>query len=362
MSPELPNRHAHDPRVTLYPTIGFPLAGGQVWRVIIQGRISQDAPASFGKRLMLKGLIRALDLSREEASSELFGERIDGFLTSPIAGQRIQVELAGQHYVLRRKSKRSGLFSCKLDLPAKQLRGFKSFGQILKLDEDSSASRRSTADHQTQATESLTANPISAGCPVLLAEESGISVVSDIDDTIKLTEVTSRRRMLQRTFAIPFEPIEGMADVYQHWANQGALFHYVSSSPWQIYSPIDRFLRSENFPVGSMHLKWFRLRDEIFKRWQILRRKSKSGVIRGLMKRLPNRSFVLVGDSGEKDPEIYAKIASKFPKQVIRICIRQIEANPLDGPRLDAIYRRHGMIVPIQVFSNAVQLGDVVSG
>jgi hypothetical protein len=111
-----------------------------------------------------------------------------------------------------------------------------------------------------------------------------------------------------------------------------------------------------------MHLKWFRLRDEIFKRWQILRRKSKSGVIRGLMKRLPNRSFVLVGDSGEKDPEIYAKIASKFPKQVIRICIRQIEANPLDGPRLDAIYRRHGMIVPIQVFSNAVQLGDVVSG
>ncbi|MFN7892583.1 MAG: phosphatidate phosphatase App1 family protein [Pirellula sp.] len=362
MSPELPNRHAHDPRVTLYPTIGFPLAGGQVWRVIIQGRISQDAPASFGKRLMLKGLIRALDLSREEASSELFGERIDGFLTSPIAGQRIQVELAGQHYVLRRKSKRSGLFSCKLDLPAKQLRGFKSFGQILKLDEDSSASRRSTADHQTQATESLTANPISAGCPVLLAEESGISVVSDIDDTIKLTEVTSRRRMLQRTFAIPFEPIEGMADVYQHWANQGALFHYVSSSPWQIYSPIDRFLRSENFPVGSMHLKWFRLRDEIFKRWQILRRKSKSGVIRGLMKRLPNRSFVLVGDSGEKDPEIYAKIASKFPKQVIRICIRQIEANPLDGPRLDAIYRRHGMIVPIQVFSNAVQLGDVISG
>jgi hypothetical protein len=152
MSPELPNRHAHDPRVTLYPTIGFPLAGGQVWRVIIQGRISQDAPASFGKRLMLKGLIRALDLSREEASSELFGERIDGFLTSPIAGQRIQVELAGQHYVLRRKSKRSGLFSCKLDLPAKQLRGFKSFGQILKPDEDSSASRRSTADQQTQAT------------------------------------------------------------------------------------------------------------------------------------------------------------------------------------------------------------------
>ena len=150
-----------------------------------------------------------------------------------------------------------------------------------------------------------------------------------------------------------------MASTYQRWAEQGALFHYVSSSPWQIYDAVNQFLIDEHFPLGSMHLRWFRLRDQIFKRWQIIRRKSKSGVIRNLIKRLPGRTFILVGDSGERDPEIYAKLASKFPSQVARICIRQIDANPLDGDRLNKIYRRYGMTVPIQVFANPVQLGDV---
>ena len=145
------------------------------------------------------------------------------------------------------------------------------------------------------------------------------------------------------------------------WAEQGALFHYVSSSPWQIYDAVNQFLIDERFPLGSMHLKWFRLRDEIFKRWQILRRKSKGGVIRSLIRRLPERSFVLVGDSGERDPEIYAKLASKHPSQITRICIRQIDANPLDTARLNKIYRRYGMTVPIQVFTTAVQLGDLKS-
>ena len=78
-----------------------------------------------------------------------------------------------------------------------------------------------------------------------------------------------------------------------------------------------------------------------------------------MIKRLPGRPFILVGDSGERDPEIYAKLASKFPSQVARICIRQIDANPLDGYRLNKIYRRYGMTVPIQVFANPAQLGDM---
>jgi phosphatidate phosphatase APP1 len=73
---------------------------------------------------------------------------------------------------------------------------------------------------------------------------------------------------------------------------------------------------------------------------------------------MQGRHFVLVGDSGEKDPEMYAKIASKYPKQIVRICIRQIDANPIDPPRLHRIYKRYGMIVPIQVYSSAKQLGS----
>lgn len=342
--PERPNRIEVDSRVQLYPTIAFPIADGSVWRVLVHGRMSHDAPVSFSKRLMLKGLVRALELSKEVSEGNLFAGRVEGFLASPISGHRVQVELAGQHYILRRKTKRSGLFNCKLDLPANQLDGYRRFGLPFLGDSNRRLEFSSTWDE----------------CPVLLAEEKGISVITDIDDTIKLTEVNSRRRMLHRTFAEPFEPIEGMAQAYQHWANQGALFHYVSSSPWQIYSPLKQFLAQYQFPIGSMHLKWFRLRDEIFKRWQILRRKSKAGIIRFLIKRMPLRTFVLIGDSGERDPEIYAKLASKFPHQVARICIRQVDANPLDAERLDAIYSRHGMTVPIQVFSQPYQLGELM--
>ena len=350
MSPEQAIRNDTDPEVQLFPTFGYPIAKESLWRIQIQGRISQPAPASFGKRLMLRGLIRALQIPTEVAQGELFHKRIGGFLAAPIPGARVQVELAGQHYVLPRKSKSSGLFNCKLDLTTRQLNGFRTYGPLSLKD-----SKKNETDFLQKWDDGLG----QTSSPVFLAERTGVSVITDIDDTIKITEVNSRRRMLQRTFAEPFSAIDGMATAYQRWADQGALFHYVSSSPWQIYDALNQFLIEERFPLGSMHLKWFRLRDELFKRWQILRRKSKAGVIRSLIRRLPERSFIFIGDSGERDPEIYAKLASKYPSQVTRICIRQVEANPLDTERLNKIYRRYGMTVPIQVFATSLQLGDL---
>ena len=350
MTPDQAIRNESDPEVRLYPTIGYSNADGSLWRIQIQGRISQTAPATFGKRLLLRGLVRALNVSSQVAEGDLFRQRVRGFISAPVAGTRVQVELAGQNYVLRRKSKASGLFNCKLDISSKQTQNFKTYGVL--------PYRSDSQDLECVQKWDIGLGKVSS--QVFLAERRGFSVVTDIDDTIKLTEVNSRKRMLLRTFAEPFEAIEGIASAYQRWAEQGALFHYVSSSPWQIFDALSQFLVDQNFPAGSMHLKWFRLRDEIFKRWQIIRRKSKMGVIRNLIKRLPSRSFVLVGDSGERDPEIYAKLASKFPSQVARICIRQINANPLDGVRLNKIYRRYGMTVPIQVFANPAQLGDLV--
>jgi len=349
MSPDQAIRNESDPEVRLYPTIGYPIANGTLWRIQIQGRISQAGPTTLGKRLMLRGLIRALNVSTDVSEGDLFRERVRGFITAPITGSRIQIELAGQHYVLQRKSKASGRFNSRLDVPVKQLLEFRTYGNVQQPSSGGSLNCLQKWD--------IGLGQISS--PVFLADRNGVSVVTDIDDTIKMTEVNSRRRMLMRTFAEPFEAIEGMSSAYRNWAEQGALFHYVSSSPWQIYDALNQFLVEEQFPAGSMHLKWFRLRDEIFKRWQMIRRKSKFGVIRNLMKRLPGRTFVLVGDSGERDPEIYAKLASKFPNQVTRICIRQIEANPLSSERLNKIYRRYGMTVPIQVFANPAQLGDL---
>jgi phosphatidate phosphatase APP1 len=292
-----------------------------------------------------------LNLSEAEARSVLFTERIQGFLVAPIPRQRLHVSVGKQSHVLRRKSRSSGLFSSKLDVPRKVLADFRTWG--LQTHSDPAAT-----DPRIQCDHGI----LPAVGQVFLAQERGWSVISDIDDTIKLTDVCSRRKMLRRTFVEPFESIEGMADVYRRWSTQGALFHYVSSSPWQIFDALQEFLVTESFPLGSMHLKWFRLRDEIFKRWTIVRRKSKVGVIRGLVKRMPQRKFLLIGDSGEKDPEMYAKIAQRYPRQIARICIRQIDANPLDSERLSQIYRRYGVTIPIQVFTEASELGETPLG
>lgn len=320
--------------VQLYPTIGYPVDRGSLWRIQVQGRICQNIAPSLAKRLLLKGLIRALEVDESTAKSALFHDRVHGFLVSPLVRERIHLSINQQMYVLPRKSKSSGLFQCRLDLPRRVL----------------DADRECTIrwDNGIRPVESR----------VFLADDRGVSVITDIDDTIKHTDVCSRKKMLRRTFAEPFVAIEGMAEIYQQWATRGAMFHYVSSSPWQIYDSLSEFLQATQFPSGSMHLKWFRLRDELIKKWLIIRRKSKFGVINNMVKRLPQRHFVLVGDSGEKDPEMYAKIASKFPKQIVRICIRQIDDNPIDPPRLHRIYKRYGMVVPIQVFSSAKQLGS----
>ena len=285
--------------VQLYPTIGYPIERGSLWRIQVQGRICLNTVPSLAKRLMLKAFIRALELDESTAKSALFQDRIHGFLVSPMVRERIRVSISNQQYVLSGKSKSSGLFQCRLDLPRSQL--------------DSHRECSIQWDNGVR--------PISS--QVFLADDTGLSVITDIDDTIKQTDVCSRRKMLRRTFAEPFTAIDGMAEIYQEWASRGAMFHYVSSSPWLI-----------------------------------IRRKSKFGVINNMVKRMPYRHFVLVGDSGEKDPEMYAKIASKYPKQIVRICIRQIDANPIDAPRLHKIYKRYGMIAPIQVYSNAKQLGS----
>lgn len=334
-------------KIDIFPMIGYRHPSLGTWRLLVQGRIYRNAPPSFGKRLMLSGLQRALRTTGESVTSDLFRSRIEGFLAAAEPSKRLHAEIDGVGFQLKRKSKSSGMYYSKLDLPEGVIRG-----------------ALSTAGGSGYATLSLKFRVIGVDSAetqahAFLASPRGLSIVSDIDDTIKNTLVCSRREMLAQTFLRPFEAIEGMADLYRHWQSQGAMFHYVSSSPWQIFSPLAGFLDDNRFPSGSMHLRWFRLRDEMFKRWRMMRRKGKGGIIVSLVKRLPERSFLLVGDSGERDPEIYAKIAARFPDQVPAIVIRDLDEKPMEGNRLRRLNRKLPG-VPLILFREANELTDVV--
>jgi phosphatidate phosphatase APP1 len=167
-------------------------------------------------------------------------------------------------------------------------------------------------------------------------QQQGISVISDIDDTIKDSNVLDKKILLKKTFLKEFSSIKGMAKIYQNWQQRGYQFHYVSSSPWQLYPVLSDFLDEQSFPRGSMHLKLIRVKDSSIFNLLATPEEGKIPTITHLLETYPQRRFILVGDSGEKDPDIYATIARQYPDRIIKIYIHNVTA---DKNRIAAIFK-----------------------
>jgi phosphatidate phosphatase APP1 len=161
----------------------------------------------------------------------------------------------------------------------------------------------------------------------------GLSVVSDIDDTIKVSNVRDREELLANTFLRRFEAVPDMASTYRLLAEGKAALHYVSASPWQLYPPLADFLRDAGFPPGSFHLKPVRLADSSVFNLAATQEGYKTREIEVLLKAFPRRRFVLIGDSGEQDPETYGHLARKHGQQVRAIWIRNVTGEAADNPR-----------------------------
>jgi phosphatidate phosphatase APP1 len=165
-------------------------------------------------------------------------------------------------------------------------------------------------------------------------------VISEIDDTIKVTQVQDRKLLLRRTFLEPFKPVPGMAEIYRAWAEKsGAQFCYVSASPWQLFLPLSEFMKSNGFPGGVFYLKKFRWKDESFLSPFESPEHYKPAAIEPLLKQFPRRQFVLVGDAEEQDPEIYAGLARRYPQQIARILIRDATGEPANSERYQTAFR-----------------------
>lgn len=117
------------------------------------------------------------------------------------------------------------------------------------------------------------------------------------------TEVRDKSATLLNTFLREFQPVPGMAEFYQKLAHtNGAAFHYISASPWQLYEPLAACVASNGFPAGTFELKQFRWKDRSFFSLFARPEKYKPGVIEPFLKQFPKRKFILIGDSGRRDP------------------------------------------------------------
>jgi phosphatidate phosphatase APP1 len=137
-----------------------------------------------------------------------------------------------------------------------------------------------------------------------------------------------------------------MADIYRRWSDFGAAFHYVSSCPWQLYRQVSEHLAEVGFPAGSYHLRSFRLRDHLIRRLLLFKRSGKKSIIYRILKMFPLRKFILVGDSGEHDPEIYGAAARRFPGQIQKIFIRNLHQPDEPADRYERAFRQ----LPASIF------------
>lgn len=220
----------------------------------------------------------------------------------------------------------------------------------LRIHRDSLSSEVNDELGDVKLTLNASARRYSGSGMVNFMQPEGLSVVSDIDDTVKETEIPAGSQIVVRnTFFIEYSAAEGMADLYSNWSN--ASFHYVSGSPWQLYRSLSEFLFSEyaGFPKGTFHMKSARKNVLTIGSWRDLIEfvtnenltfEQKLRQIDTLFRHFPDRDFILVGDSGEKDPDIYRTIMERYPDQVKEVIIRDVvndrELNPerLAGMRI----------------------------
>jgi phosphatidate phosphatase APP1 len=161
--------------------------------------------------------------------------------------------------------------------------------------------------------------------------DARFGVISDVDDTILETGVQRVGQMLRQTFtgsALTRTPFPGAAELYRDLAAPANPFFYVSSSPWNLHSFLIGFLRHRDFPLGPLLL-----RDLIGNRFGRARKHERIEEVLRLHPQLP---FVLIGDSGEHDPQVYADIVRDHPGRILAVYIREVRLDPGDG-RVEAV-------------------------
>jgi phosphatidate phosphatase APP1 len=170
----------------------------------------------------------------------------------------------------------------------------------------------------------LASDKLSATEKIIVTESQGVSVISDIDDTIKHSAISSGAREIFRNAFIRELgdlTIDGVREWYSRMAEMGVKFHYVSNSPWQLYPVISKYFQLAGLPPGSFHLKQYSgMLQGIFE--PVAERKKST--LDKIARDFPERSFILIGDSGEADLEVYTDFVLENPGRVVAVFIRDV--------------------------------------
>ncbi|GID92677.1 hypothetical protein Adi01nite_20890 [Amorphoplanes digitatis] len=165
-------------------------------------------------------------------------------------------------------------------------------------------------------------------------------VISDIDDTVMVTALPRPLLAAWNTFVLDEHAraaVPGMAVLYERLvtANPGAPVFYLSTGAWNVAPTLTRFLSRHLYPAGPLLLTdWGPTPDRWFRSGQ----EHKRSTLRRLAAEFPDIRWLLIGDDGQHDQEIYSEFAHAHPDNVAAVAIRRLSptqavlAGAIPGP------------------------------
>jgi phosphatidate phosphatase APP1 len=163
---------------------------------------------------------------------------------------------------------------------------------------------------------------------------AAFGVISDLDDTVIQSRVSNfllavRTIMLGNARTrLPFPGVAALYQALEKGVDGKRLnpFYYVSSSPWNIHDLITQFLQLQAIPEGPICLRDWDVDVDALTSSRLKRHKEP--LIREIMDATDPLPFILIGDSSQKDPEIYAEIVRAYPGRIMAVYIRNVDPNP----------------------------------
>lgn len=316
-----------DETVIFFPTSAH-LNNNSQWEVPIHEWIFEKEDQSILRKLthkLLTEVAETLDVSEEQANSELFKQRVKWFIVDNERNKKLDIILEGlsgntgkqDNIRTLNTSSANGHAKTTIYIPSSSVQS-----EWIKYSVISKHKSSQEFIGQTQ-----------------LIPKTGLSVISDIDDTIKISEVLDKKTLIRNTFFEEYQTTPNMPDYYKKLEKQGAYFHYVSASPWQIFPSLKPFM-DKYYPPGSYSLRNFRLKDSSILTFLHSSKEYKLEQIRTILQKYPTHKFILIGDSGEHDPEIYAQIYQEFSENIEQIMIRAVPGSVLGDARFQTTFAR----------------------
>lgn len=171
-------------------------------------------------------------------------------------------------------------------------------------------------------------------------------VISDIDDTIKMTGVLNNRIHVGFNGLFSKRAFAGMSELYHEYHAKGFGIYYVSGSPQMIDCRIADFLVEKDFPQGDQRFLKDKISSDTYK--------FKMESIRNVIAKENPTSLILIGDDTEHDPDVYNDISKEYPGLVEAIYIRAVQ-----DAKLPINTKMKNFFSSVEIAANEIIRGDL---